>query len=74
MTGKHGERTERRNGKEWGDKTRAWGVEQEKWQREAGRKGWSCQRCSDASFGGPGALHPDTYLMSSYSASVPMIW
>lgn len=29
---------------------------------------------SDASFGGFGDLHPDAYLMSSYSASVPMIW
>lgn len=48
--------------------------EQEKWQREAGRRSGSCrggQRDSDASLG---ALHPDAYLMSSYSASVPMIW
>lgn len=29
---------------------------------------------SDVSFGGPGALHPDAYLISSYSANVPMIW
>lgn len=64
-------------GRTGGNKRRDWGGEQEKWQWEAGRRGWSWrggQHYADASFRGTGTLHPDAYLMSSYSASVPMIW
>lgn len=30
------------NWMEWGDKRRGWGGKREKWQREAGRRSWSC--------------------------------